>query len=93
MYILGATRVIVADVSSSRLKTAVKLGADVTIDCAKCDLRQEVLRLTDGDGVARLVEATGATAVVNSCFSMLRKVGRPREAIRRQVLELLLLCC
>jgi threonine dehydrogenase-like Zn-dependent dehydrogenase len=29
--------------------------------------------ITDGAGVGRLFEATGAPSVVNSCFSLLRK--------------------
>ena len=31
-----------------------------------------VMRETNGDGIGRLVEATGATAMVNNCFSLLR---------------------
>ena len=30
------------------------------------------MRETNGDGIGRLVEATGATAMVNNCFSLLR---------------------
>ena len=30
------------------------------------------MRETEGDGVGRLVEATGAASMVNSCFSLLR---------------------
>ena len=31
-----------------------------------------VMRETNGDGIGRLVEATGATAMVNNSFSLLR---------------------
>jgi len=31
-----------------------------------------VMRETNGDGVGRIVDASGAASVVNNCFSMLR---------------------
>ena len=65
---------IVADINAERLALASKLGADVTIDCSKEELRAVVMNLTGGDGVERLVEASGASAMVNACFSLLRKV-------------------
>ena len=34
----------------------------------------QVMRLTNGDGVPRLVEASGASPLVNTCFKMLQKV-------------------
>ena len=38
------------------------------------NIGEAVKRLTEGDGVGRIVEATGASSVVNSCFTWLRKV-------------------
>jgi hypothetical protein len=35
--------------------------------------RNMIFLFTDGAGVGRLFEATGAPSVVNSCFSLLRK--------------------
>ena len=52
------------------------MGATVTINSREKVLKEEVLKLTDGNGIARLVEASGFPPVVNSCFSMLRKVKR-----------------
>ena len=60
----------------SRLELAKKMGATVTINSREKVLKEEVLKLTDGNGIARLVEASGFPPVVNSCFSMLRKVKR-----------------
>ena len=48
----------------------------VTIDTSLRDLEAEVKSLTSGDGVPRLVEATGAPPVVNNCFRLLRKGGK-----------------
>ena len=50
------------------------MGADVLINCKEVNLQQEVMRLTNGDGVPRLVEASGASPLVNTCFKMLQKV-------------------
>merc|ERR1711972_1125993 len=51
------------------------------------DLAARVKELTGGVGVSRLVEASGAPPMVNSCFSLLRKgaklvlIGLPKSAI------------
>ena len=50
------------------------MGADVCINSKNEDLKEEIMKLTDGNGVSRLVEASGFSPVVNSCFSLLRKV-------------------
>ena len=76
---LGASRIMIADINEERLQLAKKMGADVLINCKETNLHQEVMRLTNGDGVPRLVEASGASALVNSSFKLLQKVqgGRP----------------
>jgi threonine dehydrogenase-like Zn-dependent dehydrogenase len=50
------------------------MGADIIINTNKVDLHAEVMRLTNGDGVPRLVEASGASQLVNNCFKLLQKV-------------------
>ena len=74
MVCLGAKNIICADVNDARLDLAKKMGADVCINSKNKDLREEIMKLTDGNGVARLVEASGFSPVVNSCFALLRKV-------------------
>ena len=71
---LGASRIMIADINEERLQLAKKMGADVLINCKETNLHQEVMRLTNGDGVPRLVEASGASALVNSSFKLLQKV-------------------
>jgi len=84
---LGATRVIITDINAGRLQLALKMGDFVTIDSSKDDLKAKIMELTDGNGVARLVEASGAPPMVNNCFSLLRKgaklvlIGLPKSAI------------
>lgn len=87
----GATKVMIADINSSRLELAAKMkvmeGSIVTIDTSKQNLKDKVMELTGGAGVARLVEASGAPPMVNTCFSLLRKgaklvlIGLPKSPI------------
>ena len=74
LYILGAKRVIATDIVDGRLELAKKMGADIIINGMKQNLKAEIMKLTDGNGVARLAECTGAPPMVNNCFSLLRKV-------------------
>jgi len=84
---LGCRRTIVADINAGRLDLATRMGADIVIDTSKEKLHTKIMELTDGVGVARLVEATGAPPIVNNCFSLLRKgaklvlIGLPKSAI------------
>lgn len=36
------------------------------------DLKEAVLRETEGNGAGHLIEATGAPVLVNGCFALLR---------------------
>jgi len=84
---LGCGRVVVADMNEGRLQLATKMGADHVIDTSKEKLLDRVMEITDGIGIARLVEATGAPPVVNNCFNLLRKnaqvvlIGLPKAPI------------
>jgi len=86
----GCKRIILADINSSRLELATNMNIKcplVTLNLASQSLATEIMKLTNGEGVARLVEATGAPSMVNTCFSLLRKgarivlIGLPKEAI------------
>ena len=55
---------------------AKKLGADVVINGAKQDLASEVMAQTEGNGVSRLIEASGSTPMVNLSFTLIRKVKK-----------------
>jgi len=73
---VGTTKIIASDASPYRLEIARKMGADVTVNVRKDDLREVVLEETDGDGTGCIVEASGAPQSVNGCFSYLRKGGK-----------------
>jgi threonine dehydrogenase-like Zn-dependent dehydrogenase len=74
--VMGATKIMAADIVESRLESGLKVGAHVAINCSKQSLKDAIMRETGGNGVGRLVEATGAASMVNASFSLLRKGGR-----------------
>ncbi|WAQ96088.1 TDH-like protein [Mya arenaria] len=60
--VMGAKRVIGADIEDWKLQLAKDMGTDV------------IMELTDWTGIGRICECSGVAAMVNSCFSYLRKV-------------------
>ena len=57
---LGAKKVVVVDINWDRLNLAKDMGADVLINSKEVDLKNEIMKLTNGDGFPRLIEASGA---------------------------------
>lgn len=61
---------------SFRLVMAKKLGADVTINVEKEDLRQKVAELTDGIGVDVVLENSGSVEPIEESLDIVRKGGK-----------------
>lgn len=84
---LGAKRVVSADIDQSRLDMAKSFGADAIFNTKDKNLKEFVLEFTNGDGMGRICECSGASSMVNLTFSMLRKggqmtlVGLPKEPL------------
>jgi threonine dehydrogenase-like Zn-dependent dehydrogenase len=74
-----------ADVVDYRLQKAKECGADVLINSANEDLKARLFKETNGDGAGRIVECSGAPAMVNSCFGMCRKVCRDYKVKNRLI--------
>ena len=72
----GAARVIVTDVLDYRLKIARGLGADKTLNPKRCDVNEEILKLTDGRGVDVAYEAFGASETYQQAIEAVRPRGR-----------------
>lgn len=64
-------RIIVSDLSDSRLQIAKKMGADCIINPAKEDFKQRILDETQQKGVDVAIEAVGAAATVSQAMSAL----------------------
>ena len=72
---LGCSRVFIADVDATRLKSAAELGADETLLASEPDLVRKVLELTDGRGVDIALEAVGRDETVAGAIDCTRKGG------------------
>ncbi|WP_373756224.1 zinc-binding dehydrogenase [Streptococcus ferus] len=60
---------------SERLAFAKELGADVIVDTQKEDLSKVILKYTDGYGVDKAYDASGAAPAVNQVLPLMKKQG------------------
>ncbi|NDJ57931.1 alcohol dehydrogenase catalytic domain-containing protein [Enterobacteriaceae bacterium 4M9] len=72
----GAAKIIVADVQDNRLEEMVKLGVDVTVNSAKEDLKQAVLRETDGEGASVIITACSIPQIQTLAMELAATHGR-----------------
>lgn len=59
-----------------RLELAKELGADIIVDTQKDDLAKVVEEVTNGYGVDKVYDASGAVPAVNASLPLLRKRGQ-----------------
>ncbi len=69
-------RILAADLSGEKLKTAKALGADEIIDCRATGLQEQTLRLTDGKGVDAVLDFVASTATLEAGLQSLATGGR-----------------
>ncbi len=67
---------IAVDMKEDRLKLARKFGADMVMNPAKCNVAEEVKKLTNGYGCDIYIEATGHPSSVQQGLDAIRKLGR-----------------
>lgn len=72
----GAERVIVSDLSASRLALAEKLGADRVVNASSEDLEVIVAEATGGIGADLVIVCIGVSALVSQGLKCARKRGR-----------------
>jgi threonine dehydrogenase-like Zn-dependent dehydrogenase len=83
----SASWVCSVDLLKNRLEIAKKIGADLTINVREKDPVDEILSLTDGFGVDRVIETVGAvTEVQNRMWPMAQAVRMVRSGGRIVVL-------
>lgn len=73
---LGALKVFAADTSPYRVELASKLGADEVINSMEVSLSDQVIKLTEGEGVHSLVEFTGNPGAIKDGFKCLQSGGK-----------------
>jgi L-iditol 2-dehydrogenase len=71
----GCSRVFVADIDATRLKSASELGADETILASGAELTRGILQLTEGRGVDVVLEAVGRNETIAASIDCVRKGG------------------
>ena len=72
--IAGAARIIAVDLATSRLRHAERFGATHTVGGGE-NAAQEILDLTDGEGVDVAIEAVGVPATFDLCTRIVRPGG------------------
>jgi threonine 3-dehydrogenase len=84
---MGAANIIATDVVNERLQLSEKVGADVSLNPAKGDITEEILKMTQGVGVDAFIDASGSVEAIKQGFKSLRKggevalIGLPSEPI------------
>ena len=71
----GCTRVLIADIDTTRLALARQVGSEELLDSSGAELAAEVMRLTDGRGVDLAFEAVGRAETVSAAIDCTRKGG------------------
>lgn len=71
----GCPTVIVSDIDDTRLQLAQEMGATVTLNAKSVDVPAEVLKHTDGLGVAVALEAVGTTATIRTAIDSVARGG------------------
>ncbi len=73
--LLGAGLIIGVDCVPQRFDLAKQYGADVVVDFKKVDAIEEIMKLTNGEGVDSAMEAVGAAGPFESCVKVTRPGG------------------
>ncbi len=72
---MGAGTVICVDPIDAKLEVAKKLGCDITLNPAKCDIVDEVYNMTKGKGVDVVIDAAGNSVSLQTCTDILKHGG------------------
>jgi len=73
----GPSKIIAIDLDDSRLKRAADFGASDTVNSGDADWKEQVLALTDGQGVDVAIEAVG----IPQTFTMATVIVRPGGSV------------
>lgn len=71
----GPGRIIAVDLADSRLESARRFGADVTINGSSEDTVEKVMEMTDGLGADTVMEAVGVPETFELCTELVRPGG------------------
>lgn len=72
----GAGAIYAVDINPNRLKMALQMGADMTINAMETRTSEELRRLTDGEGVEVVLEMSGNPMAIADAFEAAANAGR-----------------
>jgi threonine dehydrogenase-like Zn-dependent dehydrogenase len=72
---IGSGKIILAGRKDAKLAIGRKLGADVLVNMDKEDLREAVMRETNGRGADVVLDTTGAADIINLSIALTRSSG------------------
>lgn len=72
----GAGAIYAVDINPNRLKMALQMGADRTINAMETRTSEELRRLTDGEGVEVVLEMSGNPMAIADAFEAAANAGR-----------------
>lgn len=75
LRVAGCGKIIAVDLEPEKLKLALALGADVSLQADACDVAAEVRNHTDGRGADVALEVVGFSPTVQTAIACLRKGG------------------
>lgn len=71
-----ARKVIAVDVMASKFEACVKAGADATVDASAGRVAEQLLELTDGEGIDVAIDFVSSPATLEPALAALNKGGR-----------------
>ncbi|MGH9019570.1 MAG: zinc-dependent alcohol dehydrogenase family protein [Acidimicrobiales bacterium] len=71
----GPSRVIAIDLDGARLKRAAEFGATDVVNSGDADWKEQVMAMTDGQGVDVAIEAVGVPETFTMCTEIVRPGG------------------
>ncbi len=71
----GPSKIVAIDLDSARLKRAAEFGATNVVNSGEADWKEQVLALTDGQGVDVAIEAVGIPQTFTMCTEIVRPGG------------------
>jgi L-iditol 2-dehydrogenase len=75
LRVAGCGKIIAVDIEPQKLKMALGLGADVSLNANECNVAEEVRGHTDGRGADVAAEVIGLSTTINTAVACLRKGG------------------
>lgn len=75
LFKIAGAKVIGVDLSKKRIDLAKQAGIEILINPSEKDVKEEIMKLTDGRGVDIVVDAVGDSRIVTEYATLVKKMG------------------